>query len=150
MQEVGQGLKLDIKIQVPYKLQRFLNNPTPEIRSILRDADWKALVFLRSEIRDAAPKGKTGDLADSIEYDLDKRMLFSNLIYSRAIELGHYASPKNTPKKMFLHFTDAGKEVFLRFVRTKKQPFFFKTLDRNRVKVIDIYEKAFAKMLEKL
>jgi len=51
---------------------------------------------------------------------------------------------------MFLKFTDMGKEVFIKYVRTKKQPFFFKTLDRNRVRVIDIYEKTFKKLLESL
>jgi len=142
-------MKLDIKIQVPQKLQRFLKNPTPYISSVIKAADKDALTLLKREISAAAPK-KSGKLAGSITVDLASRKLFSLLNYARAVELGHFASAKYTPRRMFLKFTDMGKEVFLRYVRTKKQPFFFKALDRNRTKVIDIYEKAFKRLLEKL
>jgi len=142
-------VKLSIKVQVPQKLQRFLSNPTPYIKDVIKTADKDALTLLQSEIRAAVPK-KSGKLAESITVDLPGRRIYSLVAHAMAVELGHYASPKYTPKRMFLKFTDMGKEVFIKSVRTAKQPFFFKTLDRNRVKVIDIYEKAFARLLEKI
>ena len=142
-------MKLDMRVEVPQRLKKFLANPTPVIKDIRDQADKDALVFLRDEIKQAAPR-KKGELAASVEVDLGKKNVFTMLAYARAVELGHYASPKYTPKRMFLKFTSLGRDVFIKAVRTKKQPFFFPTLSRNRLKVIDIYEKAFARMLEKL
>ena len=142
-------MKLNMRVEVPQRLKKFLANPTPVIKDIRNQADKTALIFLRDSIREAAPR-KKGELAASVEVDLGKKNVFSALAYARAVELGHYASPKYTPKRMFLKFTSLGRDVFIKFVRTKKQPFFFPTLSKNRLKVIDIYEKAFARMLEKL
>ena len=140
---------LDIRMEVPSHLKKFLKNPTPEMKSARKVADKKALLFLQSEIRKAAPK-KSGALAESITVDLVKNNVYTVIAHARAVELGHYAVPIHTPMQMFLKFTSMGKEVFMRFVRTKKQPFFFPTLSKNRLKLIDIYEEEFAKMLKKI
>ena len=142
-------MKLETRVRVPEKLRKYLRNPTPAITKTLKLADKKALKFLQGEISRAAPR-KTGQLARSIQVDLPRRKVFSTLPWARAVELGHYAVPENTPKRMFLSFTSRGKDVFLKFVRTKKQPFFFLTLSRNQLKVIKIYDKAFKKLLESL
>ena len=142
-------MKLETRIRIPEKLKRYLRNPTPAITKVLKEADKRALTFLQRETSRAAPR-KSGQLARSIQIDLTRRKVFSTLPWARAVELGHHATPQNTPKRMFLSFTSRGKEVFIKFVRTKKQPFFFKTLDRNRIKVIQIYDKAFKKLLESL
>ena len=142
-------MKLDMRVEVPQHLKKYLANPTPVIKDARDRADKDALVLLRDEIKQAAPR-KSGALADSIEVDLAKKNVFTKLTHARAVELGHYAEPRHTPKRMFLKFTTLSKDVFIKFARTTKQPFFFPTLSKNRLKVIDIYEKAFARMLEKL
>jgi hypothetical protein len=140
-------MKLDFKVQVPYKLQRFLTNPTPYIEKTLRAADKQALTLLKADVAKAAPK-QSGKLSRSITVDIGKRKVFSPLIYARAVELGHYAEPVRTPKKMFLKFVGQGREVFLKYTRSKKHPYFFLTLDRDRLKILEIYDKAFKKLLE--
>ncbi|MDD5013727.1 MAG: hypothetical protein PHW73_01320 [Atribacterota bacterium] len=137
-------MQLDVKIDVPDKLKKFLANPTPQIDSAIKEADREAFTLLKNEISKAAPK-KSGNLAGSITIDLAKRKIFSPLIYARAVELGHYAEPVSGK---YLHFIDKGKDVFLKFVRTKKQPFFFKTLHAEKVNIIEIYDKAFKRLLE--
>lgn len=135
-------MKLTHTVEIPYYLKKFLANPTPQIENARKAADKEVLDLLKTKISAAAPK-KSGKLSQSITVDLANRKVYSPLVYARAIELGHYARPINTPKKMFLHFTDGGKEVFLKYVRIKKQPYFFKTIDENMLKIRDIYEKAF-------
>jgi len=138
-------MQTSISVQVPQRLKNFLANPSSRIDSIMKEADREALELLKKDISSAAPK-KSGKLSKSIDIDLSEKKVFSNLIYVRAIELGHFAEPVRTPKRMFLHFTDKGKEVFLKYVRTRKQPFFFPTLSKDKVKIIDIYDKAFNKL----
>lgn len=137
-------MELSIKIDVPYKLQRFLQNPNSRVSEIMKEADKEVLELLRSEISANAPK-KRGQLAGSITVDLEKRKVFSPLVYARAVELGHYATPKYGS---FLKFYSEklGRDVFLKFVRTKKQPYFFKTYNANRLKIRDIYDKAFERL----
>ena len=142
-------MKLGIKVDVPDRLAKFLRNPTPFFTSTLKEADRQALTMLKTDISRAAPK-RSGKLASSFVVNTAQRSLYSKLVYARAVELGHYAEPRNTPKRMFLKFTSQGKEVFLRYVRTRKSPFFFITAHRDKAKLIDIYDVAFKKMLEKV
>lgn len=135
-------MELSVKIDVPYRLQRFLQNPNSRVSEIMKEADKDVLELLRSEISRNAPK-KSGRLAESITVDLDNRKVFSPLVYARAVELGHYAE---SIRGTFLKFTDMGKDVFLRFTRSKKQPFFFKAINANRLKIRDIYDKAFERL----
>lgn len=139
-------MQLGVKINVPYRLQKLLKNPTPKVNEIMEKADKEVLEMLREDISRAAPH-KSGSLGRSIKINLKDRKVYSDSVYARAVELGHYAKPINTPKKMFLKFAGTGGDVFIRFVRTSKQPFFFPTLDKDRLKVRDIYDKAFDKLL---
>ena len=142
-------MKLDFKVQVPYRLQRFLANPDPVMKAALDEADKAALTLLKTDVSRAAPKS-SGALAKSIDVNLRERKVFSNSVYARAIELGHYAEATRTPKRMFLKFVSRGREVFLRYTRSKKQPYFFLTLHKDRIKVLDIYGKAFERMLKRI
>ena len=141
--------KDSIRIDVPQRLRSFLVNPTPYFDQTVKEADKEALTTLKTKVQSITHR-RSGRLANSIQVDLLNRKVYSKHPAARAYQLGHYAKPKNTPKKMFLHFTDKGKEVFIKSVRTKRQKFFFETLDENRAKVISIYDKAFKRLLEKI
>ena len=142
---------LDVRIEVPAHLKEFLGNPEPKYKNARDRADKKALFFLRDEIKEAAPRGKTGDLKESITVDLRERTVFTKAVHARAIELGHYAEPVRTPKLMFLMFKNAaGEDAYPRFVRTEKKPYFFPALSKNRLRVIDIYENEYARMLKSI
>ena len=164
---MGQGLRLETRIEVPEKVKRFIRNPTPAITRTLRKADTTVLRFLQNEISKAAPRGRTSRLARSIEIDVKRRKVFSTSVYARAIELGHYAEARPGKFLRFLgteqrtgvyvfpvgHFKGARgfehlRGQFVSFVRTKKQPFFFLALARNRLNVIKIYNKAFKRLME--
>jgi len=136
-------MKLDMKIDIPWKLKRFFENPTPYISATMKEADRDALTLLENEISKAAPK-KSGALSRSIDIDINARKVFTNSVYGRAVEIGHYAVPKGK----YLHFISSGKDVFLKFTRSRKQPFFFKTMHANKIKILDIYDEAFKKLLE--
>jgi hypothetical protein len=147
---MGKEMKLNIKVDFPPKLRRFLNNPSPIFKEVMRDADKVALKLMQAEIKQNAPK-KSGALAESIRIDVPKRKVFSTLAYSRAVQLGHYATPVRTPKRRFLMFESGGNEVFLKFTRSRKQPFFFDAVSyESRRKIIEVYDKAFKKLLGKL
>ena len=135
-------MKTDMRIEVPEKLRRFLANPTPYVNQAMKEADKETLSLLKSDIVAVTHK-KTGELAGSIQIDLLGRKIFSNKVYAPAYELGHYATPVNV--KM-LHFVDRGKDVFLKSTRSKPHVFFFKTLDKDRLKIHQIYDKAFDRM----
>lgn len=161
---MGQGLRLETRIEVPEKVKRFIRNPTPAITRTLRKADKGVLTLLKREISKAAPRGKSGKLARSIEIDIKRRKVFSTSVYARAIELGHYAeadpgkylrfsgSSQRTGRWIFPtgHFRGRGTIAgqWVSFVRTKAQPFFFPTLDKNRLNIIKIYNKAFKRLME--
>ncbi|GAG16816.1 unnamed protein product, partial [marine sediment metagenome] len=85
------NLPLDVRMEVPPHLVKFLKNPTPAMKNARDRADKRALFFIRDKIKEEAPKGKTGDLRESIKVDLKKKTVFSKGVYARAIELGHYA-----------------------------------------------------------
>lgn len=152
-------MKLDMRVEVPERLKKYLNNPTPFIKAARKDADKVALFFLRDEISSAAPRD-SGDLAGSIEVNLAKRNVFSKLVYSRAVELGHFAEAEPGKHLRFPGASQGGTYVFPTkrradgtlgsFIRTKAQPFFFNTLSKNQLNVINIYERAFAKMLKRI
>ena len=139
-------MKTDMRIEVPEKLRRFLANPTPYVNQAMQEADKQTLSLLKSDIVSVTTK-KSGALAGSITIDLLGRKIFSNKVYAPAYELGHYATPKNV--KM-LHFVDRGKDVFLKSTRSKPHVFFFKTLDKNRLKIHQIYDKAFDRLMERV
>ena len=138
-----------IRIEVPAKLKRFLANPTPQINQTMKVADKESLTLLKTDIKAITHK-RSGKLAGSIQVDLLGRKVYSKHVAARAYQLGHYAKPVNTPRKMFLKFISRGKEVFIRYVRTKANPFFFETLDKDRRKVVDIYDRAFKRLLESI
>jgi len=141
--------KDSIRIEVPQRLKKFLANPSPYVDKTMKDADKESLTILKTDIKAITHK-VSGRLAGSIQIDLMGRKVYSRHPAARAYQLGHYAVPKNTPKKMFLKFVSRGKEVFIRYVRTKANPFFFETLDKDRRKVVDIYDRAFKKLLESI
>ncbi len=160
-------MKLETRLEVPEKVKRLLRNPTPAINRILKKADKRALTFLQKEISKAAPRGKTGDLARSIEVDLIRRKITSSAVYARAVELGHYAeadegkylrfegSGQRTGTHVYptSHFRGTKGTIFGQWVsaiRTEKQPYFFSTLSKNQVNIINIYEKEFRKLLRSL
>lgn len=142
-------MKFGMKIEVPQRLKKFLANPTPYIDQTMKTADKETLTTLKTDIKAITHK-KSGKLAGSVQVDLLGRKVYSRSPYAKAYQLGHYAVPRHTPKRMFLKFTDMGKEVFIKFVRTKRKPFFFETLNRDRIKIINIYDKAFKRLLEKV
>ena len=145
------NLPLDVRMEVPSHLAKFLKNPTPAMMGARKKADKRALYFIRDKIKEAAPKGKTGDLRESIKVDLKKGTVFSKGVYARAIELGHFAEPARTPQLMFLKFTNvAGEDAYPKFVRTEKKPYFFPALHEGRGRIIDIYEEEYARMLNKI
>ncbi len=145
------NLPLDVRMEVPSHLAKFLKNPTPAMMGARKKADKRSLYFIRDEIKEAAPKGKTGDLRESIKVDLKKGTVFSKGVYARAIELGHFAEPARTPQLMFLKFTNvAGEDAYPKFVRTEKKPYFFPALHEGRGRIIDIYEEEYARMLNKV
>ena len=137
--------KLHFKVEIPQKLRSLLENPTPFISATMKQADKLALTLLQESIKTNAPR-RTGALSRSIHIDLAERTVQTNLVYSRAIELGHYAEPRGK----FLHFVDGGKDVFLRFTRSKKQPYFFKSINQNRLQVLEIYDDTFKKLMNNL
>jgi hypothetical protein len=134
---------LNFKIDVPQKLRAFLEYPDAFVDRTMKSADKLALTLLQATIKTNAPR-RSGNLSKSITVDLAERKISSNLVYSRAIELGHYAEPRGK----FLHFVSGGKDVFLRFTRAKKQPYFFKSINQNKQQVLEIYDEAFKKLLE--
>ena len=139
-------MQLETNVEVPERLRKFLANPTPFVNQAMSEADKEALSLLKVDIAAAAPK-KTGALSRSITVDTTQKKVFSPLIYARAVELGHYAEPVN--RKM-LHFVDKGKDVFLRFTRSRKRPYFFPTLHRDSLKIRQIYDKAFDRMAQQV
>ena len=140
---------LDLNIDVPVKLKNFMANPTPALNGALSEADRETLTILQVGIKGVI-HSKSGQLARSVRVDLPGRKVFSTSPYAKAYQSGHYAEPVNTPKKMFLRFNDQGKEVFIRYTRSGKNPFFFETLDKNRLKIRQIYDRAFEKMLRSI
>ena len=139
-------MRLNFKVEYPEKLKRFLDNPTPYINDTMRQADKLVLTLLQESIKTNAPR-KTGALAKSIEIRVSQRKVFTDLIYATAIEKGHYAEPI---KGKYLHFVDAGKDVFLKFTRSKKKPFFFKSIRQNKLQILEIYDDAFKKLMERV
>jgi len=142
-------MQLKIKVDMPDKLKMFLASPDRYINDTIKQADKDALTYLKENIARTAPR-KSGQLASSITTDFDKRKVYATAVYARAVELGHYAEPKNTPKKMFMKFGSGSGEVFVKFVRTKKQPYFFKALNNSWSKIRDIYQKAIRQLLERI
>lgn len=140
-------MQLNFKLEVPDRLRRYLANPTPYITDTMKKADKLALTLLQESIKTNAPHRKSGQLSDSIKIDIGERKVFSDSIYGRAIELGHYAVPISGK---YLHFIDRGKDVFLKFTRSKKQPFFFRSIDQNKDQLEEIYDDAFKKLLESI
>ncbi len=144
------NLPLDVRMEVPPHLVKFLKNPTPAMQKARDRADKRSLFFIRDRIRENAPRDK-GDLKDSIKVDLKKKTVFTKAPHGRAIELGHYAEPARTPQLMFLKFTNvAGEDAFPRFVRTEKKPYFFPVLSEEHFRIIDIYEDEHARMLKNI
>ena len=158
-------MKIDVRADIPPRLKKYLANPGPVVKDARGRADKDALILLRDGIKQAAPR-KKGGLAGSIEVDLAKKKVFSKLVYSRAVELGHFAEAEPGHHLRFPGTRQGGAYVFPTkrykgtrgttlgalgsFIRTEAQPFFFPTLPKKRFKLIDIYKKAFARMLEKL
>jgi len=142
-------MKISMRIKVPERLRKFLTNPTPQIDQTMKVADKETLTLLKTDIKAIVHK-KSGELAESVQIDLANKKIYSKSLYARAYQLGHYAEPIHTPKRMFLKFTDKGKDVFIRFVRTERKPFFFETLNKDRRKIREIYNKAFKRLLEKI
>lgn len=139
-------MRLNFKIEYPEKLRSFLANPTPYVNGTMRAADRLVLILLQESIKTNAPR-KTGALAKSIEVNVSQRKVFTNLVYATAIEKGHYAEPI---KGKYLHFVDRGKDVFLKFTRSKKKPFFFKAISQNKLQILEIYDDAFTKLMRKV
>jgi hypothetical protein len=156
---------LHFKVEVPQKLRSFLENPTPIVNKYMKQADKLALTLLRESIKTNAPKGKTGKLRASIVIDLAERKVATNLVYGRAIELGHYAEAKpghylrfpgnaqRTGISVFptTHFKGAKgyeslKGQWVSAVRFKKNPYFFRSINQNRQQVLEIYEEVFEKI----
>ena len=139
-------MQLNFKLEVPDRLRRYLANPTPYITDTMKKADKLALTLLQESIKTNAPR-KSGELSRSIKIDIDERKVFSDSVKGRAIELGHYAVPISGK---YLHFIDKGKDVFLKFTRSKKQPFFFRSISQNKIQLMEIYDDAFKKLLESI
>jgi len=152
---------LDVRMEVPQHLKKFLKNPTPAMKNARKMADKRSLFFLREEISEEAPR-KRGDLANSIEVNLEKNNVYTMIAHARAVELGHFAEAK---EGKYLRFSGASQrtgtwvfptnrykntQAWGSFIRTEKQPFFFPTLSKNRLRLIDIYENEHAKMLKKI
>jgi hypothetical protein len=163
-------MQLNVKLDVPQRLERYLANSTPYVEKTVKEADKEALTLLKREISAAAPKGKSKKLSSTITIDLAKRKIFSPLVYARAVELGHYAEAKPGHYLQFkdikglrgggyvyplMHYRGAKgyeslKGQWYSGVRTKKQPFFFKTYYENKLEIMEIYDKAFKRLLESI
>lgn len=147
-------MRLNFKVDYPEKLRRFLDHPTPYINDTMRAADRLVLILLQESIKTNAPR-KTGTLAKSIEINVSQRKVFTNLFYARAIELGHYWPSKNySGTTKLLHFIGMDKEghldVFLKAIRIKKRPFFFRSISQNKLQILEIYDDAFKKLMERV
>ena len=156
--------KLNYRIEVSPKLRRLLENPTPLVKATMQRADKIALTILQESIKTNAPR-RSGKLARSIYIDLADRRVSSNLVYCRAIELGHFAQAK---PGHYLRFAGAGQRTGYVFptmhykgakgyadlkgqwysgVRFKKQPYFFKSINQNKQQIIQTYEDEFKSLL---
>jgi hypothetical protein len=132
-----------IKMIMPAKLKKFLDSPDPFIQGTMKEANKDVRQLLKKKISEAAPK-RSGNLSNSIEESETGNKVFTKSVYGRAVEMGHYAEPRGK----FLHFVDGGKDVFIKFTRTRKHPYFFLAADRARLDALDIYDKAYKKLLE--
>ncbi len=137
-------MRIKGRIQIPESLKKFLVNPTPKVNEAMNQATKLILMLLQESIKTNIWHSKTGDLKDSIDIDIDKRTVFTNLVYASAQEKGHYAEPVN---KLMLHFEDAGKDVFMRFTRSKPKPFFFKSISQNKQQIDELFDDVVKKML---
>ena len=135
---------LDMRIEVPARLRRLLLNPSSAVKQVMQMGAKQSLTLLKTDIVDVVHK-KSGALANSVQIDLLGAKVFSKSVYSTAYEKGHWATPKNV--KM-LHFVDRGKDVFLHSTRSKPHDFFFKTLDKDRLKIHQIYDRVFDRLME--
>ncbi len=143
-------MRIQGRVEIPENLRKFLVNPTPKVDATMKQATKLILILLQESAKSNIWHSKSGKLKESIEINLDKKMLFSNSVYAMAQEKGHYATPQNTPKKMFLKFTDGGKDVFMRFTRSKKQPFFFKTISQNKQQILEVFDDAVKDMIRSI
>lgn len=140
-------MRISFRTNVPKSLEMFLEYPTPMVTETMSRADKLALMLMQESAKTNIWHNRTGALKNSITIDVKNRKLTTDLIYASAQEKGHYAEPINA--KM-LHFTDQGKDVFLHFTRSKAHPFFFKALSQNKQQILEIYDEAFKKLLERV
>ena len=70
---MGSGLvQVNINVEVPERLKKFLANPTPYISGVMKAADKESLILVQRDIADAAPrkKGKLAKSSSSIEREV--------------------------------------------------------------------------------
>jgi len=162
----NKGRDWNITIEMPERLRRFLENPTPAFTQTMKEANREVLTLLKQDISRAAPR-KSGKLSRGIEVNFAENKVYSKLVYSRAVELGHYAEAKpghylrfkgdaqRTGTWVFPTMHYKGKKGFESLrgqwysgVRSRKQPYFFLTLHRDAQKINAIYDEAFGKIME--
>ena len=139
-------MQLTMRLELPGRLSNFLSRPEYYLTDTIKRADKLVFTLLQASIKTNAPR-KSGNLARSIDIDFVKRKVYSKAIYSRAVELGHYAEPKGP---YLLKFIDKGKSVSLKSTRSKKQPYFFKAQSQNKQQIIQIYEDALHRLMERV
>lgn len=139
-------MRIKGRIEIPENLRQFLVNPTPKVDATMKKTTKLILTLLQESIKTNIWHNKSGKLKESIEVDIDKKMIFSNLVYATAQEKGHYAEPVGK----FLHFVDGGKDVFLRFTRSKPQPFFFKAISQNKQQILEIFDDTVKDMIRSI
>ena len=160
-------MEVNINVEVPERLKKFLANPTPYISGVMKAADKESLILLQRDIAAAAPK-KSGKMSRSVKYNLPLRKVYTESIYGRAVELGHYAEAKpgrhlrfrgNAQRTGYVFPTKhyKGRKGFedlkgqwYSAIRTQKQPYFFPTFHRDKVKILQIYDKAFERLIKNI
>ncbi len=140
-------MRIQGRIEIPENLRQFLINPTPKVNATMKQATKSILTLLQESIKTNIWHSKTGKLKESIEIDIDKKMIFSNLVYATAQEKGHFATPI---RAQMLHFVDGGKDIFLRFTRSKPQPFFFKAISQNKQQILEVFDDAVKDMIRSI
>ncbi len=140
-------MRIQGRIEIPENFRKFLSNPSTKVNETMKRTSKLILTLLQESIKTNIWHNKTGKLRASIKTDMDKWMVIADIDYAAAQEKGHYATPVN--KKM-LHYVDAGKDVFLRFTRSKPQPYFFKSISQNKQQILEIFDDAVKDMIRSI
>lgn len=141
-------VELSIKMDVPPRLKKWLDNSGPYYKKYLEKADGRALKHLKEAIgRNPKTPKKSGDMARSFQADVRNRKLFSTLPKAAAHEKGAYITPK---RAKLLHWVDNGKDIFAKVVRLKATHYVESTVNQEEKRVAEIYSKTFREMLERV